>query len=282
MTDNPKPPACPDEGRAPARIYGFAHITSVSEALANLQAAKNPACTEAFASGEAECAPSTSTELVRVPHDEHPCPEAFAGDEIERAPSSDPLVAAVIDEIISGPHLSERRKRAPRRTSRKPARNEPRLSSRARHEAHCGIRGTDCQEEIDEAFVHWHSVAKIAEDYRIERRAIYRHAHATGLFPRRDRNLRRALGLIIHRAESAEHVTADSVIRAVRTLAHINDAGEWVNPPTHVIFSASSQRTDHVRGPACPDERREQSLEAAPSAAKLLDTRSKVKKRLKR
>jgi len=30
------------------------------------------------------------------------------------------------------------------------------------------------------------------------------------------------------------------LIRAVRTLAHINDAGEWVNPPSHVIVSSGA------------------------------------------
>jgi len=134
------------------------------------------------------------------------------------------------------------------------------------HEAHCKICASNVREELDEEFVDWHSVATIATAYRFDRHAVYRHAHATGLFPIRDRNLRRALGLIIHRAETARNVTADSVIRAVRTLAHINDAGEWVNPPTHVIVSSGATL---------------QANNNAPSPPELLDTPSRVNKALK-
>lgn len=102
--------------------------------------------------------------------------------------------------------------------------------------------------------------------YRFDRHAVYRHAHATGLFAIRDRNLRRALGLIIHRAETARNITGDTVIRAVRTLAHINDAGEWVNPPTHVIVSSGAAL--QANGPV-------------PSPTELLDTPGRVKNELK-
>jgi hypothetical protein len=293
MTDTLKP-------TAPARFYGFAHDTTVSEALAALQAAKDRACTEVFASDEAECAPSTivhlvyqppdeatpstSTELVHVPREEQaplpdlqpvidaiivaPCTEVFAGGEAECAPSAE------VEVLMDAPAPTKKKKRRTRRklAGRRPkiVREEPPAPSLTMHEAQCGICGSDLQEEIDEEFVNWHNVAGIAREYQIERRAIYRHAHATGLFPIRDRNLRRALGLIIHRAESAPGVTADSVIRAVRTLAHINDAGEWTNPPAHVIVSSGAVL--HANTPAPNALALRSSPVAKPNVPKLLDT----------
>jgi hypothetical protein len=124
------------------------------------------------------------------------------------------------------------------------------LSRLELHRAHCAICGSEYQDEIDESFTSWENVNQIAEDYRISRSIVYRHAHATGLYSRRDRNVRQALGRIIHRADRVV-VTADSVIRAVKTLTHINARGDWAPPPTRVIFStatdAPSQLSVHPR-----------------------------------
>ncbi len=226
MTDNLTPPS-------PARFYGFAHTRTIAENLADLKAFQEAACAEVPEGIEAERAPSTSTELVLVPRD-------------EREPS--PQVRAVIEALIAQPPLDQQepdpepvKKRQPRNKKRrrpKTATDEPQPPSPAMHEAQCMICNSDYREEMDELFVNWHNVSEIAREYNTPRRTVYRHAHAVGLFPIRDRNLRRSLGLIIHRAETAQGVTADSVIRAVRTLAHISESGEWVNPPTHVIVSS--------------------------------------------
>jgi hypothetical protein len=281
MTDNLKP-------AAPTRFYGFAHTESIYESLAALKTLEEAACTEVFASGEteractevfaggeaeracteilasgeveractevfasgeAECAPSTSTEIVHVPRDNH-------------TPSAE--VQAVIEAILATPpvHQAERapeertkkRKRRPKKHRRpKTLNEEPQLSSLAMHEAQCMICGSECREEMDELFVNWHNVSEIGREFNTPRRTIYRHAHAVGLFPIRDRNLRRSLGLIIHRAETAPGLTADSVIRAVRTLAHINETGEWVNPPTHVIVSSGAVVHANTIAPSSPE-----------------------------
>ena len=76
--------------------------------------------------------------------------------------------------------------------------------------------------------------------YQIDARTIYRHARAVNLYDKRDRNLRFALGHIIHRAQSVR-ITADPVIRAVHHFARINRDGHWVNPPTHIIVSSGSR-----------------------------------------
>jgi len=150
------------------------------------------------------------------------------------------------------------RRKAPRKT--------PRLSSRDRHEDHCSICASPYREAIDEEFTSWHNVSRIALDYKIERRVVYRHAHAMGLFAIRDRNVRIALGHIIERAESVR-ASSDSVIRAVRMLTHINEDGEWVQPPAHVIVSSGTAL---------------QTRNSLPSASRLLDTPRQVKRSVKR
>jgi hypothetical protein len=272
MTDNLKP-------AAPARFYGFAHTRTIAENLAALKAFEEAACTEVLAGGEAECArtevpvgggtecaPSASTDLVRAPRD-------------KQAPSA--AVQAVIEAILAQPPLGqqtpepqpirEEKCRARRHARRKlegklegkrlkkkrrrpkAVAEEPQLPSPAMHEAQCMICNSEWREEIDELFVNWHNVSEIGREYNTPRRTVYRHAHAVGLFPIRDRNLRRSLGLIIHRAETAPCLTVDSVIRAVRTLAHINETGEWVNPPTHVIVSSGAAVHANTIVPSSPE-----------------------------
>ena len=173
--------------------------------------------------------------------------------------------------IEVGPRSPKSRRRKKRRTRAKKAEPAPPPKSRfARHQQQCGICGTDVQDEIDDAFINWEYVDQIADDYDIDRRAIYRHAHATGLFAKRDHNIRRALGRIIHEADRVT-VTADSVVRAVKILTHVNAHGEWVQPPTHVIFSNATARPVNAR-----------AVEATPAIASQGDTPCKARNQLKR
>jgi hypothetical protein len=276
MTDNLKP-------AAPTRFYGFAHTESIYESLAALKTLEEAACTEVFASGETERA---CTEVFAGGEAERACTEILASGEVERActevfasgkhaPSTSQVHAVTITGVLAQVHrsINERSRRNPvhqesvapeagwkkrKRLKKKHRRpktliEEPQLSSLAMHEAQCMICGSECREEMDELFVNWHNVSEIGREFNTPRRTIYRHAHAVGLFPIRDRNLRRSLGLIIHRAETAPGLTADSVIRAVRTLAHINETGEWVNPPTHVIVSSGAVVHANTIAPSSPE-----------------------------
>jgi hypothetical protein len=108
------------------------------------------------------------------------------------------------------------------------------------HERLCLVCRNPLRDAIEEEFIHWHNVHEIAAHYQIEARTIYRHARAVNLYDKRDRNLRSALGHIIHRAQNVR-VTADSVIQAVRAFSRINTDGQWVNPPAHVIVSSGSR-----------------------------------------
>jgi hypothetical protein len=63
--------------------------------------------------------------------------------------------------------------------------------SRGRHEYNCSVCSHIHREEIERDFVNWVSPARIAKHYKLANRAsVYRHAHAFGLFPKRQRNVR--------------------------------------------------------------------------------------------
>jgi len=108
------------------------------------------------------------------------------------------------------------------------------------HERHCIICRHPEREDIEEAFLNWHSTANIRFEFKIpSRTTIYRHACACGLFERRGRNLRAALELIIEDAGCVKP-RAEGVIKAIRAYTKINSAGEWIEPPAHVIVSSSA------------------------------------------
>jgi hypothetical protein len=108
------------------------------------------------------------------------------------------------------------------------------------HERHCVICRHPDREYIEESFLSWRSPANIRCEFNIpSRTTIYRHARACGLFEQRSRNLRAALELIIEGAERVEP-RAEGVIKAIRAYTKINSAGEWIEPPAHVIVSSGS------------------------------------------
>src|SRR5215472_19216977 len=85
-----------------------------------------------------------------------------------------------------------------------------------RHSTECRVCAHAQREEIEREFVNWRSPAAIAKAYGLRHRAsVYRHAHALGLFPKRQRNVRAALEKFIERADEVE-VTAATVVAAVQ------------------------------------------------------------------
>jgi len=117
-----------------------------------------------------------------------------------------------------------------------------RLSRRKRHQLKCSVCHHPDRDAIEEAFLHWHSAALIKLEFQLpSRTSVYRHAHAFGLFARRSRKLRFALELII---EQAERVTpsANAIIHAVQSYTRLNDSGQWIDRPAHVIVSSGSAR----------------------------------------
>jgi hypothetical protein len=97
-----------------------------------------------------------------------------------------------------------------------------------RHQRDCTVCKHPKCEEIEAAFVAWRSPITIATEFGLADRAtVYRHAHALGLFEKRQRNIRAALEGIIERAGEVE-VTA-AAVAAVQAYAKINSAGEWID-----------------------------------------------------
>lgn len=101
--------------------------------------------------------------------------------------------------------------------------------SLGRHQRTCSVCGHEQREENESAFIGWRSPAAIAEEYGLaDRASVYRHAHALGLFPKRQKNIRAALERIIEKAGEVD-VTASAVVAAVQAYAKINAAGEWID-----------------------------------------------------
>jgi hypothetical protein len=103
-----------------------------------------------------------------------------------------------------------------------------------RHAANCRICSHAKRQEIEQDFIAWGSPAKIAQDFELpDRSSVYRHAHALGLFRRRQRNVRAALERIIEQAGEVE-ANASAVVAAVQAYAKINARGEWIEPDEHL------------------------------------------------
>src|SRR5271170_3011117 len=103
------------------------------------------------------------------------------------------------------------------------------VPSLGRHKRTCSVCAHKQREELESAFISWRSPAAIAEEYGLsDRSSVYRHAHALGLFQKRQRNVRAALERIIEKAGEVD-VTASAVVAAVQAYAKINSAGEWID-----------------------------------------------------
>lgn len=97
-----------------------------------------------------------------------------------------------------------------------------------RHSQSCSVCSHPAREEIERDFVAWKSASSIMADYGIDdRRKIYRHANAHGLYTKRQRNVRAALEKIIEKAGDVE-VNAAAVVSAIQAYAKINAQGHWV------------------------------------------------------
>src|SRR5215469_5495594 len=98
-----------------------------------------------------------------------------------------------------------------------------------RHSKQCGVCNHESREEIERDFIAWRSPAAIAEEYSLsDRSTVYRHAHALGLFAKRQRNVRAALEKIIEKAGEVD-VNASAVVAAIQAYSKINAQGQWID-----------------------------------------------------
>jgi len=157
------------------------------------------------------------------------------------------------EEALEAPSPAAPAKRRPRRRRRKQpqpvratrkskrfiAREPEPETPRERHERKCLVCQHPERETIEDMFVHWHQPFRMAHDYGLPLRSLYRHAHATGLLAARRRNLRCVLEHILEDATRVD-VTGDAIVRAVRAYTCLTDDNKWVEPATHVIVSPGS------------------------------------------
>ena len=109
--------------------------------------------------------------------------------------------------------------------------------SLGRHRRNCSICSHAQRGEIESDFVAWRSPTSIATDFGLaDRASVYRHAHALGLFAKRQRNVRAALERIIERAGEVD-VTASAVVAAVQAYSKINAAGQWIDRTEQVSLN---------------------------------------------
>lgn len=148
--------------------------------------------------------------------------------------------------------------------------NQTSASARRRHRTswdhharHCTVCNHPERDAIEDEFLQWHNPSDIGHDYEVGRRAVYRHARAAGLFARRERNLRFALGHMVQQAMSIKP-TSDAILRAIRAYSCLNRQGQWTDPPSHVIVSSGTAAFAAQR--ALPSA----TVEASLSRAKLL------------
>jgi hypothetical protein len=117
-----------------------------------------------------------------------------------------------------------------------------RPANRGRHESQCSVCAHPDRQDIERDFVQWKSPIAIAQDYGLaDRKTVYLHAHAFGLFQKRDRNIRAALTRIIEKASDVE-VTAAAVVAAVQAYAKINAQGQWIERSEHVNLNELFER----------------------------------------
>jgi hypothetical protein len=108
--------------------------------------------------------------------------------------------------------------------------------SRARHENHCSVCLHSERDDIEREWVGWGNTSRIGKEYKLTRAALYRHAHAVGLFEKRRRNISKALERIIEQVENVE-VNASAVVSAVQAYAKINAQGQWVERVERVALN---------------------------------------------
>jgi hypothetical protein len=113
-----------------------------------------------------------------------------------------------------------------------------------RHETHCKVCQHPERETIEQEWLNWGSSIRIAEEYKLSRYSLYRHAHALGLFAKRQRNIRKALEHIIERAEDVE-VTASAIVSAIQAYAKINASGQWIDRVEGVSLNELFDKMSH-------------------------------------
>jgi hypothetical protein len=124
--------------------------------------------------------------------------------------------------------LEERQKGLRERRDPEAQQKRKEALSRERHEVQCSVCRHPERATIEKEWTSWGNTSRLAKEYSLSRDSLYRHAHALGLFSKRQRNIRAALERIIERSEDVE-VTASAIVSAIQAYAKINANGQWID-----------------------------------------------------
>jgi len=103
------------------------------------------------------------------------------------------------------------------------------VSDLTKHQTFCAICQHPQRESIEHEYAETReAIARIAKEYRLNRRSVYRHARFTGLLEKRMQNLHAALDQIIEKGLSERRVRP-VVVQAIAVKARINARGQWVS-----------------------------------------------------
>ena len=140
----------------------------------------------------------------------------------------------------------------PAPTKRVRASQQASRTSLSHHQRKCTICRHPDRETIEEMFVHWHSASRIYSRFMLpDRSTIYDHAHATGLYAKRRRNLRYALEHVIERADQCD-ISSHGIVAAIKAYASLTTSGEWIEPARRVIYTSISSSEASPRAAAHP------------------------------
>jgi hypothetical protein len=118
-----------------------------------------------------------------------------------------------------------------------------------RHCRRCSVCKHPDRELIEEDFLHWLSPSEIAAQYHLPNRlSVYRHAHAFGLFARRQLTIRSVAEHMLEEG-SRVRVTAGSVLKALRAFTQITEDGQWIEPPKRVVVTHIVRNFPRTRRP---------------------------------
>jgi hypothetical protein len=109
-------------------------------------------------------------------------------------------------------------------------------ASEDRHSRKCTVCNHPERESIDEAFLHWSRSERIVRDYNLPSlSALYRHAHACGLWNLRRTKIRLALDRLIERAGDC-NPSGNAVLRAIEMSCRFDQDDRYVEPNKKVII----------------------------------------------
>jgi len=149
----------------------------------------------------------------------------------------------------------------------------------SRHARRCSICAHPDRDAIEGDFIRWNSPSQIAKMYKIaDRSSIYRHAHSTGLFDRRKHEVNRVLETVLENVEQCPIESFDTIIRAARLYTHLDDRGNWTEPPRITYFIAGPPPGSTAAPPPSPRKRK---IRSSKSKRFLTATGPHSKKRLR-